>query len=72
MDILDYVREFGGLGIAGYLIWWLTRKLNGKVDALTDAVSSLADATHEQRAALHDNTAASRSLSRKLDRTQIR
>ena len=34
MGMPEAFLQFGGLGIAGYVVWWLTRKLNGKVDAM--------------------------------------
>lgn len=44
---IDYLLQFGGLGLAGYLIWWITRKLNGKLDRLTEAVMNLTDAQRQ-------------------------
>lgn len=42
-DFLQILRELGGIGIAGYLVYWLTRKLNGKFDRLTTSVEKLND-----------------------------
>lgn len=45
---IDYVLQFGGLGIAAYLIFWITRKLNGKLDRLARAVERLTDIIEER------------------------
>lgn len=54
---IDYVLQFGGLGLAGYLIWWLTRKLNGKLDRLVDAVQMSASETQRLVEAIQKQTA---------------
>lgn len=40
-DLLNILREGGGIVIAAYLVWWMTRKLNGKFDRLTGSVERL-------------------------------
>jgi N-acetylglucosamine kinase-like BadF-type ATPase len=52
VDLIQLLREFGGLGIAAYLIVWMTRKFNGKIDALVKATDSNTAATREAAAAL--------------------
>ena len=42
-DFLD----IGALGIVAYFVWWLTQKLNGKVDRLANALDKLADAVEQ-------------------------
>lgn len=54
---IDYLLQFGGLGLAGYLIWWLTRKLNGKLDRLVEAVQKSASETHLLAEAMQKQTA---------------
>lgn len=43
--LADLVKEGGlgaaALGILFFLIWWITKSLNGKLDRLTDAVKDL-------------------------------
>ena len=53
---LEYLVQFGGLGLAAYLIWWLTRKLNGKLDRLVEAVQSSASETHRLADAMKTQT----------------
>lgn len=52
MDLIQLLREFGGLGIAAYLVIWMTRRFNGKIDALCRAVDSNTAATREAAGAL--------------------
>jgi hypothetical protein len=40
---VQFLMQAGGLGIAAYLVWWMTKKLNGKFDKLTAAVEKLSD-----------------------------
>lgn len=39
----EIIRDYGALGILAYITVWLTRKLNGKIDRLTNAVEKLVD-----------------------------
>lgn len=41
IDIVNILRDGGGLAIAAYLIYWVTKKLNGKFDRLADSVEKL-------------------------------
>lgn len=50
MDPLAAIREFGGMGLAGYVVIWMTRRFNGKLDSntamlkeTTEAVKALRD-----------------------------
>ena len=38
---IDWLVQGGGLAMAAYLVFWLTRKLNGKFDRLADSVEKL-------------------------------
>jgi hypothetical protein len=44
---IQFMIQAGGLGLAAYLIWWLTKKLNGKFDRLAEAVESLDESIKE-------------------------
>jgi hypothetical protein len=41
--VVTVMIQAGGLGIAAYLVWWLTRGLNGKLERLTGAISRLTE-----------------------------
>lgn len=49
MDLIVALREFGGLGLAGYVVFWMTRKMNGKLDSLTLAVKESTEASNRLR-----------------------
>lgn len=53
--------------IAGGLIFWMTRSLNGKLDRLTQGVSGLRDAVIDNSFAVRQNTEKVDGLLRKLD-----
>lgn len=41
--LFTYIVQAGGFGIAAYLVYWLTRGLNGKLDRLADAIVKMTD-----------------------------
>lgn len=51
----EAILQFGGLGLAAYVIVWLTRSLNGKLDTLN--------------AHLRENTGAVRELTGAVERS---
>lgn len=40
-DLTTLIVQSGSLGLLAYVVWWLLRKFNGKLDRLTTAVVSL-------------------------------
>ncbi|HXH24343.1 MAG TPA: hypothetical protein VNI78_03775 [Vicinamibacterales bacterium] len=51
ISVPDLLREYGALGILAYVVVWLTRRFNGKIDRLTSAIERLTDKLehHAQR-----------------------
>lgn len=47
MDWVQAVDEGGALILLGFVLFWVTQKLNGKLDRLTDAVKVLTDVMRE-------------------------
>jgi peptidoglycan hydrolase CwlO-like protein len=42
IDIFSWVSQYGvAIGIAVYLVYWVTTKLNSKLDTLVNAVNEL-------------------------------
>jgi hypothetical protein len=53
---LDWMIQGGALGLLAYVLVWLTRKLNGSIDRLRQAVE--------------ENTTATRELGERLSRLE--
>ena len=50
INLLDWVSTYGvGIAIAVYLVWWVTTKLNGKLDRLAQSTDKLSDKIDELR-----------------------
>lgn len=65
---LQIMIQAGGFGMAAYLVWWLTRKLNGKFDRLADALHKLAENTQSMERSIKANTDATNRLSNSVNR----
>jgi len=67
-EVVKLFAQFGFPAlIAGVLIVWMTRSLNGKLDRLGGAVDGLKDATTQHTFALRENTGKLDTLLRKLE-----
>lgn len=51
-EFLVVVREGGALVILAFLVWWLTRRLNGKIDALIEVTKENTQAVSKHTSAL--------------------
>ncbi len=67
---LDFLLQGGALGLLTYVVWWLTRRFNGKIDRLANELANHAVQTAQLQEALRANSVAVRTLSRKLDNRQ--
>jgi hypothetical protein len=52
MDPLSAIREFGGMGLAAYVVFWMTRKFNGKLDSNTTTLREATEAIRALRDAI--------------------
>ena len=52
-SVVDLVVQSGSLGLLAYVVWWLLRRFNGKVDSLMNSVK--------------ENTGAIRELTRSIE-----
>ncbi len=44
---LDWLLQGGALSILAYVVWWITRRFNGSIDRLKDAVERNTEVTRE-------------------------
>ena len=67
-ELVKALAQFGFPAVmAGGLLVWMTRSLNGKLDRLGQGVTGLKDAVVENTFAVRGNTEKVDSLLRKLD-----
>ncbi|MEO7667393.1 MAG: hypothetical protein ABIU97_10235 [Dehalococcoidia bacterium] len=62
----DLVLQLGGLGLASYMVWWLTRTLTAELKGVRDVLALHRQMSERQVQATRDNTAAIRALGRKV------
>lgn len=68
--LTELLVQTGGLGLAGYLVWWLTKKLNGKIDRLVEATRQATSATEVSNTLTRELIGAVKELRDHFERTR--